>query len=85
MIKRVADAVWEEDDGVLEEPELWGVEQLGANGVMLRLVVKTTPSQQWRVSRELRERIKVAFEEEGIEIPFPQQTVWHKTAELSQS
>ena len=84
VIKRVADEVWQEDDGVLEEPELWGVEQLGANGVMLRLVVKTTPSQQWRVSRELRERIKVAFEEEGIEIPFPQQTVWHKTPEMSE-
>ena len=83
VIKRVADSVWSEDDGVLEEPELWGVEQLGANGVMLRLVVKTTPSQQWRVSRELRERIKVAFDEEGIEIPFPQQTVWHKPAEVS--
>ena len=63
---------------------LWGVEQLGANGVMLQLVVKTTPSQQWRVSRELRERIKVAFEDERIEIPFPQQTVWHRQAELSQ-
>ena len=85
VIKRVADEVWKEDDGVLEEPELWGVEQLGANGVMLRLVVKKTPSQQWRVSRELRERIKLAFDEEGIEIPVPQQTVWHKTAELSQS
>ena len=81
VIKRVADSVWAEDDGVLEEP--WGVEQLGANGVMLRLVVKTTPSQQWRVSRELRERIKAAFDEEGIEIPFPQQTVWHKPAEVS--
>jgi hypothetical protein len=38
--------VWAEDDGVLEEPELWGVKQLGANGVMLRLVVKTTPSPE---------------------------------------
>ena len=83
VIKRVADSVWAEDDGVLEEPELWGVEQLGANGVMLRLVVKTTPSQQWRVSGALRERIKVAFDEEGIEIPFPQQTVWHKPAEVA--
>ena len=48
------------------------------NGVALRLVVKTTPSEQWRVSRRLRERIKAAFDEEGIEIPFPQQTVWHR-------
>ena len=36
------------------------------------------------LSRVLRERIKVAFDEEGIEIPFPQQTVWHP-AELSLS
>jgi small conductance mechanosensitive channel len=50
VIKRVADTVWHKDDGVLEEPELWGVEQLGAHGVVMRLVVKTTPSQQWRIS-----------------------------------
>ena len=48
---------------------------------MLRLVVKTTPSQ-WRVSRELRERIKLAFDGEEIEIPFPQQDRLHKNAEL---
>jgi len=83
VIKKVADQLWEENGSILDEPEMWGVEQLGAHGVVLRLVVKTTPSQQWRVSRELRERIKVAFEEEGIEIPFPQQTVWHKSAALA--
>jgi small conductance mechanosensitive channel len=78
VIKRVADGLWNDDGRVLAEPEVWGVEQLGANGVLLRLVVKTTPSEQWRVSRQLRERIKAAFDEEGIEIPFPQQTVWHR-------
>jgi small conductance mechanosensitive channel len=57
---------------------LWGVEQLGASGIALRLVVKTTPSAQWKVSRELRERIKLAFDAEGIEIPFPQQMVWNR-------
>ena len=36
------------------------------------------PSEQFRVSRELRRRIKAAFDREGIEIPFPQQTVWHR-------
>jgi small conductance mechanosensitive channel len=78
VIERVAGEVAQEDTAVLEAPDLWGVEQLGANGVTLRLVVKTTPSEQWRVSRLLRERIKAAFDAEGIEIPFPQQTVWHR-------
>jgi small-conductance mechanosensitive channel len=79
VIRDVAHAVWDEDAHVLEEPEVWGVEELGANGVVIRLVVKTTPSEQYRVSRTLRERIKVAFDAEGIEIPFPQQTIWHRT------
>jgi small-conductance mechanosensitive channel len=69
VVKRVADEVWKSHPEVLEEPELWGVEDLGPNGVVLRLVVKTTPSDQWTVSRELRRRIKGAFDREGIEIP----------------
>jgi small conductance mechanosensitive channel len=78
VIASVAHEIAESDSDVLDEPEVWGVEALGANGVMIRLVVKTRPSQQYRVSRELRARLKTAFEREGIEIPFPQQTVWHR-------
>lgn len=69
VIKAVADEVWKAHDEVLEEPELWGVENLGPSGVAIRLVVKTTPSDQWSISRELRQRIKAAFDREGIEIP----------------
>ena len=77
IIKRIADEVWEErPQVVLEEPELWGVEELGPNGVAIRLVVKTQPSEQWKVSRALRERIKNAFDEEDIAIPVPHQTIW---------
>jgi small-conductance mechanosensitive channel len=61
---------------LLEEPEVWGVESLGNDAVVVRLVLKTLPGQQWQVARELRERIKVRFDAEGIEIPFPQRTVW---------
>lgn len=78
VIQAVADAVWSQEDSVLEQPDIWGVEALGANGVTIRLVVKTTPAEQWRISRLLRERIKAAFDEAGIDIPFPQQMVWHR-------
>jgi small conductance mechanosensitive channel len=79
IIKRVADDVWHHDpmrDSILAEPEVWGVETLGAHGVSIRLVVKTLPADQYKVMRRLRQRIKDAFDAEGIEIPFPQQTIW---------
>ncbi len=79
VIKEIADEIWKADSHVLEEPEVWGVENLGASGISIRLVVKTTPSEQYRISRLLRERIKVTFDAEGIEIPFPQQTVWYRS------
>ncbi len=71
VIKRVADELWNEREDVLEEPEVWGVESLGPDKVVLRLVVKTLPSAQYVVSRELRERIKEAFDAEEIELKRP--------------
>jgi moderate conductance mechanosensitive channel len=72
-IKEVADSLWREeatDLPILEEPEVWGIEDFGPRGVSIRLAVKTEPGSQWAVSRELRARIKRAFDERGIEIPF---------------
>jgi len=82
VIKQVADKLWHERDDVLEEPEVWGVESLGPHSVVIRLVVKTRPSDQYDVSRQLRERLKEAFDSEGIEIPFQQQTVWNRAGDL---
>ena len=82
VIKRSIVEGWNSDrwrDIILEEPEVWGVEDLGADGITIRVVVKTLPSEQFAVARHLRARIKAAFEETGIEIPFPQRTVWHRT------
>ena len=79
IMKAVADELWREnnpDATILEEPSVWGVQELGNDAVVIRLVVKTDPSEQWGVGRILRARIKKAFDEAGIEIPFPQRTVW---------
>jgi small conductance mechanosensitive channel len=70
VIKRVADELWRERDDILEAPEVWGVESLGPHSVVIRLVVKTRPSDQYAVSRVLRQRLKETFDAEGIEIPF---------------
>ena len=81
-IKEVADSVWRDEVLgllVLEEPEVWGVEDLGVDGIAIRLVVKTAPLEQWTIARELRRRIKSAFAEAGIEIPLPQRSLWLRT------
>lgn len=75
LIAEVATEYADGEEDVLEQPEVWGVEALGASGVTIRLVVKTKPSEQWRVSRALRELIKDRFDREGVEIPFPTQTL----------
>ena len=58
----------------LERPEVLGVQDLGDSSVVLRLWVVTEPAMQWETSRELRRRIKYAFDAAGVEIPFPQVT-----------
>ncbi len=63
-------------DHVLDEPEVLGIEALGADSVTLRLRVKTEPGEQWALMRALRAEIKRSLDEAGIEIPFPQRTVW---------
>ncbi|HEY8557602.1 MAG TPA: mechanosensitive ion channel family protein, partial [Actinomycetes bacterium] len=53
---------------LLEQPEVWGVEELGPDGIRVRLVAKTRPLEQWNVARELRARLKVAFDQAGIAV-----------------
>ena len=86
VIQRTATTLWREDPWsleILDEPEVWGVEDFGPDGILIRVVIKTRPASQWKVSRELRARVKNAFDEAGIEIPFPQRVVWHREEEAS--
>ncbi len=79
VIKAVADSVWRddlEDATVIEEPVVLGVDAFGPDAITIAVSVKTDPAEQWAVARLIRGRLKKAFDEEGIEIPFPQRTVW---------
>ncbi|MBW8752500.1 MAG: mechanosensitive ion channel family protein [Propionibacteriales bacterium] len=74
ILQEVAHDLWEDDtfrDLIIEEPEVWGVQSLGPDSVVVRVTLKTMPQQQWRVSREMRERVKARFDDEGIQMPLP--------------
>ena len=60
---------------ILEPLEVIGVDAFKAGEVTLRFRIKTLPLQQWAVGRELRRRIKRAFDASGIRLPAPQMTV----------
>jgi moderate conductance mechanosensitive channel len=82
IISEVAEQMASEDEYVakfLDAPEVWGVQNLGPDSVDIRLVIKTTPGDQWAIARELRARIKRAFDDASVEIPFPQRTIWLRT------
>jgi len=81
VLKDVAHSLWEDEDYkdiVIEEPEVWGVQNLSPEAVIVRVTLKTAPMQQWMVAREMRERIKARFDHEGIDLPLPQRVVWQR-------
>jgi small-conductance mechanosensitive channel len=63
---------------ILDDPEMLGVDNLADSSVILKFFIKTRPLQQWTVKREMLRRIKKRFDELGIEIPYPHQTVHHR-------
>jgi small conductance mechanosensitive channel len=63
---------------ILDEPEMLGLDRFGDSAVVIKFVLKTHPLKRWPVRRELLRRIKRKFDELGIEIPFPQRTVYNR-------
>jgi small conductance mechanosensitive channel len=61
---------------ILEPLEVAGVDRFADSAVVIKARFKTRPLRQWDVAREFNRRIKNRFDELGIEIPFPHQTVY---------
>jgi small conductance mechanosensitive channel len=83
VLEEVAHDLWEDDDFqglVIEQPEVWGVESLGVDGIVVRVTLKTAPMEQWGIARAMRERIKARFEHEGINLAVAQRVMWQESA-----
>jgi small conductance mechanosensitive channel len=61
---------------ILDNLEIAGVENWADSAVILRCRFKVAPLEQWAVRREFLRRLKRAFDERGIEIPFPHLTLY---------
>ncbi len=56
---------------ILQAPEVLGVDEFTSTGVTIRVWIKTQPSQQWKVGREFRFRLKMALDAQGIAMGVP--------------
>jgi small-conductance mechanosensitive channel len=61
---------------ILEEMEIFGLDSFGDSAVIVKARIKTKPIKQWEVGREYNRRLKQAFDEAGIEIPFPHRSLY---------
>lgn len=80
IINRVGQEMAEDPkwkDIILKPPAFLRVDNLAESSVELKILGEVQPLKQWSASGELRKRIKIAFDKEGIEIPFPQ-VVMHR-------
>jgi moderate conductance mechanosensitive channel len=60
---------------IMTPPQFLRVDDFADSAIIIKIVGDTKPIKQWDVTGELRKRLKIAFDKEGIEIPFPQVVV----------
>lgn len=82
IMKDVADEMRHDEyygEQILEDIEIFGVDKFSDSAIIIKARMKTQPIKQWETGREYRRRLKLAFDEHGITIPFPQRTVYWGT------
>ena len=63
-------------DYILEPIEVLGLDKFDDSALIIKARTKTIPIKQWSVAREFNRRLKIAFDKNDIEIPFPHRTVY---------
>jgi len=70
VLEKVSEDLAKSNENIVEGPTVLGVTEFGGSDVVLTVVAKTKPMEQWAVERALRKSIKEAFNREDIEIPY---------------
>lgn len=60
---------------IITPPQFLRIDEFADSSIVIKIVGETKPLKQWAVTGELRKRLKFAFDEHDIEIPFPQRVV----------
>ena len=63
-------------DLILDDIDILGLDQFGDSAIIIKARIKTEAKKQWIVGREFNRRMKIAFDNKNIEIPFPHQTIY---------
>lgn len=79
IMKQVGDEMQNDPEhgpNILEPIEIFGLDQFADSALVIKARLKTKPIMQWKTGREYRRRLKIAFDKQNIEIPFPHTTVY---------
>ena len=85
VLNKVCDEIKLSNKNILDGPTTLGVTNLGDSEVSITIVAKTTPMEQWAVEREIRKKVKEAFDRENIEIPYQRMVILGGNQQLEQN
>jgi small conductance mechanosensitive channel len=84
VLNEVGQQLKENNLNVLEPSQVRGLKEFGESELLIRTLTKVRPGCHLNVAFELREMIKKAFDQEGIEIPFARRVIIFKNEKDNQ-
>ncbi len=76
VLRKIVDEYYEKNnDKIIEQPKVLGITKFADSDLNIRMIARTQPLKHWAVEREIRKKVKEAFEEGGIEVPYPKRVV----------
>jgi moderate conductance mechanosensitive channel len=76
-----AEIAQEKGEFITDGPTVLGVNELASSSVVIRILARVLPMEQWQIARYIRRRIKERLDELGIEIAYPHMVLLSKGKE----